>query len=260
MKTNLDRYRADLEKLLKLSASMLSDIHFKHKQFQKQLTPKERQAADAAEGAFESNYQKWYTESALVIQQLIPSRQSEFEHLYKGDGKRREISPTTFTIQDWLTGMRGTQNQNQYFAAVAMRFKTQIDILEAADQRFESSLFDIKQLIQADLFDSELEAARELAKYGFARGTGAVAGVVLEKHLAQVVTNHKITVQKKHPTISDLNDLLKSNGVVEIPDWRVVQRLGDLRNLCDHNKGRDPTTAEISELIDGVDKIAKTLF
>ncbi|MCH7787417.1 MAG: hypothetical protein IIC22_07890, partial [Chloroflexi bacterium] len=53
---------------------------------------------------------------------------------------------------------------------------------------------------------------------------------------------------------------LKSAGVVDIPDWRFIQRLGDLRNLCDHNKDREPTKDEINELIDGVEKITKTLF
>lgn len=33
----------------------------------------------------------------------------------------------------------------------------QIAIVEAIKRRFESSLFDIKQLVQADLFDSELD-------------------------------------------------------------------------------------------------------
>lgn len=38
-------------------------------------------------------------------------------------------------------------------------FRQQQAILNAVKQRFESSLFDIKQLVQADLFDSELDAA-----------------------------------------------------------------------------------------------------
>lgn len=141
-----------------------------------------------------------------------------------------------------------------------MRFQMQLEILRSVERRFESSLFDIKQFVQADLFDSELDAARELEKHGFYRAAGAVAGVVLEKHLAQVAANHKITIGKKHPTISDLNDALKNAGVVETPTWRGIQRLGDLRNLCDHNKDREPTDTDITELVDGVDKTTKTLF
>ncbi len=46
-------------------------------------------------------------------------------------------------------------------------FDSQIGILKSCEKRFESSLFDIKQLLQADIFDSELEAAQELNKKGF---------------------------------------------------------------------------------------------
>jgi hypothetical protein len=82
----------------------------------------------------------------------------------------------------------------------------------------------------------------------------------LEKHLAQVCTNHKIGTKKQHPTISDFYELLKTNGTIDVPVWRQLQRLADIRNLCDHNKHRDPTKEEVGELIDGVDKISKTLF
>jgi hypothetical protein len=146
------------------------------------------------------------------------------------------------------------------FAAVVMQFSVQLEILKSVEVRFESSLFDIRQLVQADLFDSELDAAGELLKKGFLRAAGIVAGVVLEKHLAQVCDNHRIVVRKQHPTISDFNDLLKNGNVIDVPIWRLVQRLGDLRNLCGHNKQREPAEAEVTELIDGVDKVAKTLF
>jgi hypothetical protein len=59
-------------------------------------------------------------------------------------------------------------------------------------------LFDIKQIVQADLFDSELESAKELSKNKFYRAAGAVAGVVLEKHLSQAVENHNLSLNKKN--------------------------------------------------------------
>jgi hypothetical protein len=141
-----------------------------------------------------------------------------------------------------------------------MRFRTQLAILKSVESRFESTLFDIRQLFQADLFDSELDAARELLKHNFVRGAGAISGVVLEKHLSQVATNHNITNRKKNPSISDFNNLLKNGGVLDTPSWRQIQRLGDIRNLCDHNKEREPSKEEVEELVDGVEKFTKTLF
>jgi hypothetical protein len=64
----------------------------------------------------------------------------------------------------------------------------------------------------------------------------------------------------RNATISKLNDLLKENEVLDIPMWRFVQRLGDLRNLCDHKRTPDPTTDDITELIAGVRKITKTVY
>jgi hypothetical protein len=110
------------------------------------------------------------------------------------------------------------------------------------------------------LFDSELDAARELLKNKFVRAAGAVAGVVLERHLAQVCANHNIAIAKKNPNISNLNDLLKKANVIDTAQWRFIQHLGDLRNLCDHNKKKEPTVDEIGDLIAGVEKISKTLF
>ena len=49
-------------------------------------------------------------------------------------------------------------------------FRQQLAILTAVRARFESSLFDIRHLVMADLFDSELDAAETLAKKNFLRG------------------------------------------------------------------------------------------
>jgi hypothetical protein len=118
----------------------------------------------------------------------------------------------------------------------------------------------MRQLVQADLFDSEIDACRELAAHGFLRAAGAVAGVILERHLRQVAANHGVVVRKKEPTINDLNNKLKTAGVLDVPAWRQFQRLADIRNLCDHNKHREPHKREVDELIDAADRIIRTLF
>jgi hypothetical protein len=216
---------------------MFLDLYLQFREEEGQLDKEQIAQAKQVSGTFLKEYQRWYTEASAVIRQLIPDRLAEFEHLYKGDGKRKSIDITTFTIQD-----------------------NQLAILKASERRFESSLLDIRQLVYADLMDSEIEAGRELLKHGFRRAAGAVAGVVLEKHLGQIAQNHKITLKKKDPTISELNDQLKAEKVFEIPIWRQIQRLGDLRNLCDHHKDKEPSNDEVEELISGVEKVTKTLF
>lgn len=265
MNTNLDRFKGDLAKLLLLGTEMDFDLSLRCLSEKELIEQGYVEKAKKYENSFEKNYQRWFTQAHAVLKQITPDRLPEFAHLYHGDGKRKQIDATTYNIQDWLNGVRsgedlGGRKYYADFSIVSMRFRTQLRILEASKERFESSLFDIAQLVRADLFDSELDAARELVKNGFLRGAGAIAGVVIEKHLAQVCANHKVVTRKQHATISDLNDLLKSATVLDVPTWRQIQRLGDIRNLCDHNKEREPKKEEVVELIDGVEKLCKTLF
>jgi hypothetical protein len=133
-------------------------------------------------------------------------------------------------------------------------------LYKAAIARFESSLFDIKAMAQADLFDNELDAAEALNKNGFARGAGAIAGVVLEGHLATVCANHAISIAKKKPTLSDFYEALKAGNVIDQQTWRFIQHLADIRNACDHKGSKDPTKESVADLIEGVRKISKTVF
>jgi hypothetical protein len=55
--------------------------------------------------------------------------------------------------------------------------------------------------MQADLFDSELDEAKELAKNKFTRAAGVLAGVVLERHLGQICQDHSIKLKKREPSL-----------------------------------------------------------
>ena len=77
--------------------------------------------------------------------------------------------------------------------------------------------------------------------------------------MKQVATDHNIIIRKKDPSIGTLNDLLKDEGVVDLTAWKEMQYLGQLRNLCDHDKEREPTKDEVVTLINGVEKYTKTL-
>lgn len=210
---------------------------------------------------FKEEYDSWYTEALLVIKQIIPDRLSDFIKQYK-DEKRKEIDYLTYGISDYLLGLQTTRAGRVVVdpSAAISKMHNQISILASVEKRFDSSLFDIQEVIQADLYDSELHAATDLAKKGFTRGAGAIAGVVLEKHLGHVCDLHGLTTRKKHPSISDFYQLLKENEIIDTPKWRFIQHLGDIRNLCDHNKDREPTKEEVLELVEGVEKVIKTVF
>lgn len=272
MISNLERYKKDLDELIKDGDTLLMAMQyaFLREDFVEELKrvlKDEKKVGDFLKKlpSFQTNYQTWYSEALCLLKQIFPDRVPDFIKLYeKSKTRKKEITYENYVIEDALQGLhitRGWEKVKVVGADAAIpRFQQQLNIIRSVKKRFESSLFDIKQLVQADIFDSELESAKELNKKGFVRGAGAVAGVVLEKHLAQVCENHKIKITKNDPAINDFNQVLKDDGVLEIKDWRFIQHLADLRNLCDHNKKTEPKKEDIGELIAGVDKVSKTIF
>lgn len=207
------------------------------------------------------HYQKWYSEALACLTQLLPARVEDFVGYYKPEKLRKDITHANYTISDYLKGLSITRGFNTVVgpSSAVHAMQQQLNIVEAMQPRLESSLFDIRSLVQADLFDNELEAAEELNRKGFSRGAGAVSGVVLEEHLRAICEQRQIPVPKT-PSISDLNDRLKKNSAMDLPTWRFIQRLGDLRNLCDHKKKYDPSKEQVADLIEGVRKVIKTVF
>ncbi len=210
---------------------------------------------------FATEYEAWYSQSLALLRQLLPARVANFIGLYEKPKGRKDITNENYVIQDYLRGLSVAQGANVIVdrSAAVEQFNQQLAIVKAAKKRFESSLFEIRQLVQADVFDSEIGAARELVKNKFLRAAGAIGGVVLEKHLRQVCDDHSISVTKKNPGIGDLNDLLKDNSVIDVPQWRYISMLGDIRNLCVHNKQKEPTDTQVTDLIDGTDRVLKTV-
>ena len=265
---NIERFKTDFKTLISTGDILLSSMQYEcfPKEFEKQLKPKLNEKYDdyiKKLKSFKQNYQKWYSESLVLIRQLLPDRIDDFVKLYEKPKNRKVIEYGNYVIEDYLQSLTIKSGYGDIKVgpeAAICQFQQQLCILESLESRFESSLFDVKLILQADLFDSELEAAMELNKNGFFRGAGAIAGVVLEKHLAQVCKNHKTNLTKSNPSISDFNDKLKNADIYDTPTWRKIQHMGDLRNLCDHNKNTEPTKNDVSELIHGVEGIIKTLF
>lgn len=206
---------------------------------------------------FYDNYEKWYSKAQVVIKVILPDRYADFCNLYKND-KRKELSWMTYTISDAVQHIINNDKSLHPYKALT-RLNQQVAMLEVSLDKFESKIFDIQCILQADVFDSEIESARHLFRMGYLRAAGAICGVIIEKHLAEVCSNHNVVLRKKTPTISDYNDVLKDNAYDTI-EWRKIQRLGDLRNLCDHSKEREPVEDELDELINGTTRVIKTIF
>lgn len=272
MSSNIDRHKKDLEALshrgeeLLLALAVMAD----YENFRKELL--ERYGGDESKvkamldavPSFRASYQSWYSEALSLVKNVLPDRLNDFCRLYEKPKARKSVTAENYTIEDALYCLEITRPYNKQkivgVDAGLNPFRQQLAILEAAKRRFESSLFDIRQTLQADIFDSELEAAEHLLKCKFGRAAGALAGVVIEKHLSEVASNHAVVRKKKDATIADLNEALKAADVIDIPTWRFIQHLADIRNLCDHNKSKEPTIEQVQDLLDGTAKLIKTVF
>ncbi len=213
----------------------------------------------ASIGEVSAAYERFYTQAYRVISELLPERLDDFETQYKPQKNRKEISYSTYTIYDGLRGSSNTFRNAKPSVALA-RMQSQIDILSSLKDNLGSRLFEIEEVLRADLFDSELESARHLSGRGHLRAAGAVAGVVLEKHLGVVARRHGFATRKKAPSIADFNEYLKSCSAIDVVQWRRVQGLADIRNLCDHPKDREPTPEDIEDLISGTERVLKQVL
>ncbi|WP_299865106.1 hypothetical protein [uncultured Roseobacter sp.] len=213
--------------------------------------------------SFKSDYQSWYSRSYALIKQVVPDRLSDFTSYFDIPKGRKTVDFQNYMIRDYLQGLQTTRWDGDVVvdgSAAIPEFKQQLNMVKAAKDALASTLMDLKGVLQADLFDSEVETAVALAKAGYLRAAGAICGVVIEKHLRHVCDIHKISVRKKSPGISDLSQLLKDGDVTTVPQWRFIQHLADIRNICDHAKGREPTKEEIEDLVAGTEKVLKTVF
>lgn len=199
-----------------------------------------------------SLYQHWYSSAKTILDKNQPSRTTEFEYAY---------SPNKIKDKDDL-GVK--QLIGQRYVTKAEQFRlidlidAQFDIIAAVPSHLKFSMYDVELTAYAVLVDDEIIAANHLLKNGFIRPAGALAGVILERHLKNLLRKHMPPIKyKEKDTLAALNGLCKEI-IYDLITWRKVEHLGDIRNLCDHDKEREPTKDEVAELINGVSAMLKT--
>lgn len=210
---------------------------------------------------FSLSYQKWYSRSLPVMRVLGSDRHDEFKKYYEPDPKRKALGYGTYVIQDYIKGVFPGAYALKNFDAkkqVSQSIFNQISIIVSVQDRIDSVLSNLENLLFSDLKDAELATATALLKVS-PRASGALAGVILEAHLQRVADSNGVKIAKRNPTVSDLNEPLKQGGVYDMVTWRKVSYLADIRNLCCHKKGDDPKPEQVQELLDGVNWALKNI-
>lgn len=121
----------------------------------------------------------------------------------------------------------------------------------AAKKDFEGGyLISIKTLIQADVFDSELEQARELLNKDYIVAAAVIAGVVLETTLRELCDRENIP----HGKLDKMNADLTKADVYNKLEQKKITAWADIRNNAAHGKPDEFIKQDVINMIEGVNE------
>jgi hypothetical protein len=119
-------------------------------------------------------------------------------------------------------------------------------VLLAAKEDYEGGyLMKIRDLIQADVFDNELEQAEELFSAGYLPAAAVIAGVVLETTLRQMCVDNGIGIGK----LDKMNADLAKAGVYNRLHQKQITALADIRNSAAHGNATAFTKDDVNNMI-----------
>lgn len=128
-------------------------------------------------------------------------------------------------------------------------------IFLAAKSDFQGGyLTSIKRLVQAELFDSELDQARELLRSGYKGPAAVVAGIVLETAIRDLCNQHEIANAK----LDKMNSELAKAGVYTKLQQKKITALADIRNSAAHGDWQSFSDSEVSDMMRDVENFLTT--
>jgi hypothetical protein len=196
------------------------------------------------------DYQKWYSMSLILINDIIPEKETEFKlhysqkGYYGGEGVFELIQfdryyTRYFTLEEGLSEFR-------------KKFEIQRSIVISLPDIFLIKEINLREIISADFIDREIDEAEYMYQHKHYRCAGALAGVALEQHLRFLCDKFRIDYNKKD-TIEPLVQKLYENKIIEIETLKNIQHLATIRDSCAHPSDIDPN--KVKELIERVKKI-----
>lgn len=130
-------------------------------------------------------------------------------------------------------------------------FKNLKAIFLAAKEDFEGGyLSSMKTLVQAEVFDSELEQAKELLNNSYCTAAAVIAGIVLETALRELCDKNGIPYGK----LDKMNADLTKSGIYSKLVQKQITALADIRNSAAHGKPDEFTKQDVTNMIRDVNQ------
>lgn len=124
-----------------------------------------------------------------------------------------------------------------------------VGVLRAAmDDYQHGHLFNVRQLVLAEVLDDFIEHATNLLEAGYYRSAAVVAGCVLEDGLRKLCAVNSIDVGEK-PKMDRMNAELAKKGVFNALVQKKVTWMAGLRNQAAHGLDEHLTEADVKELV-----------
>ena len=121
-------------------------------------------------------------------------------------------------------------------------------LLAAKDDYQSESLFSLKRLIEAELFDEFLEQAEHLLDAGYYQPAAVIAGCVLEDGLRKLCHTQEIKLPE-NPKIDWMNSELAKKGVYVKLVQKRITAIADLRNNAAHGKWSEFERSDVESML-----------
>ena len=162
---------------------------------------------------------------------LLHACGAELEHYKAFQIVERRYGQTQLTAYKFMLGLRAV-------------------VLAAREDYAGGYLRSVGSLVHAQLFNDELEQARELHASGYNAAAAVVAGVVLETTLRKLCGDNGIAVAK----LGKMNADLAKAGFYNVLVQKRVTMLADIRNKAAHGDTASFTDADVTDMIAQVER------
>lgn len=208
-------------------------------------------------------HQKRFDELASQLAALEASRTIYYDNdsgQTKGSVDGNALLEWKVKVRNLLSRVCGTDSQHfeQFKENETGFYSSSYDILlslkavfVAAKEDFEGGyLSTTRSLVQAEVFDNELEQARELQSNGYIAAAAVVAGVVLETTLRELCDRESLS----HGKLDKMNADLTKSGVYNKLVQKRVTAIAAIRNSAAHGDTAAFSSNDVEDMIRYVER------
>ena len=209
-------------------------------------------------------YKQRFGELHLQMEAVLSSKKSSYNSFLE----RNQIEIEANALLEWKVKARSLLSkacglESEHFKEFVKNedlgmYDTYIATLErlkaiflAAKEDYEGGyLKTIRSLVQAELFDSELEQAKALHQAGYKTPAAIVAGVVLETSLRELCDRAGV----EHAKLDKMNTDLAKAGIYNVLLQKRITALAGVRNSAAHGKPDDFSERDVEDMIRDVER------